>query len=632
MPGSTHRSPSTFPSARPIIVPSAVLTAGPLDFSTALPTALRAVLAATIAVLMLATGAAATDPLGGTGGGPIAGSLQVQVVEAGTGAPIAGAFVLAGPRPGEPFAGNWALADGNGTVLFSDAALSGPVTVTAGAAGHSWFTLASVNAADLVLPLRPDPAPSSPVQIGDYVSGIDVNNGSYHLGDGYVDMALVLPALRLEELAAFDLAGLMGPPEIISILGQEFEVPSNLFIPQQWELLTEINKDHWYLYPEPGSYTLAALSGRISRDALLSGGDITQLLPLLDWKEIDIREAVVTGPGNDFDLTVDPDLVPTVTLNLGNVPDNSTAWCISVGDLDGQEGLGRLLPLGFNSLECPSGSGPCSGAVTLTTTAAAGEFAGMTYFPAVVVETVGALDRLALMSRAPHPQTYTEAMSSFFRVIDLSYRGGNFSWTDAANPAAGSPPVHVQGMRITEAATGRLLWEVLAPGGALSFDTPGLPQEAPAGPDWGASCRWSHLSYGLGHDLPAFDFDAFAFSDLTAHTSHFAADELEFPWLGDPAGTPEIAAVPLGGWAPTPFARSTALRFDLPQAGPASLVIYDLEGRRVAEPASGMLAAGAHRAVWDGRDASGRLLPNGFYFARLTATGLEQSWKLVLRR
>jgi len=584
------------------------------------------------AMLLLATAAVATDPLGGTGGGPITGAVQVRVVEAGSGAPIEGAFVLVGPRPGEPFAGNWAITDGGGLASFAHAALAGPVTVTAGAAGWSWFTIAAVDAADLVLPLRPMPPPATPVQIGDFVSGIDVNNGSYHLGDGFVDMALILPALRLEQLTSFDLASLMGPPEIVTILGQEFEVPSNLFLPQQWELLTEINKDHWYLYPTPGTYTLSAMSGRISRDALLGGGDITQLLPLLDWKEIDIRTAVVTGPSNEFDLTVDPDLVRTVTLNLANVPDNSTAWCLSVGDLDGMAGLGRLLPLGLNSLACPGGSGPCSGPVTLTTTAATGEFAGMTYFPAVIVqgnETAGAV---ALLSRAPHPQAYTEDMTSFFRPIDLAYQAGTFSWTDAANPEAGSPPVHVQGLRIVEPTTGRLVWEVLARGDAFSFATPGLPPEAPAGPAWGEAYRWDHQSLGLGYDLPSFNYDAFAFSDLLAHTSHFAADEAGFTWLGDPAGAPEIAAVPASGWAPTPFGRSTSLRFDLPRSGPVDLAIFSLDGRRLAVLATGLYDAGAHHAAWDGSDASGRPLPSGFYFARLRAPGIERNWKLILRR
>ena len=44
--------------------------------------------------LTLAAAGDRTDPLGGTGGGSINGSLQVRVVHYGTGDPFDGAFVM----------------------------------------------------------------------------------------------------------------------------------------------------------------------------------------------------------------------------------------------------------------------------------------------------------------------------------------------------------------------------------------------------------------------------------------------------------------------------------------------------------------------------------------------------------
>jgi hypothetical protein len=83
---------------------------------------------------------------------------------------------------------------------------------------------------------------------------------------------------------------------------------------------------------------------------------------------------------------------------------------------------------------------------------------------------------------------------------------------------------------------------------------------------------------------------------------------------------------------PNPFNPSTQLRFTLSQAGPVTLEIFDLSGRRVASLAEGSVAAGAHVAVWDGTDEAGRPAASGMYLARLTATGESRTRKLLLLR
>ncbi len=81
---------------------------------------------------------------------------------------------------------------------------------------------------------------------------------------------------------------------------------------------------------------------------------------------------------------------------------------------------------------------------------------------------------------------------------------------------------------------------------------------------------------------------------------------------------------------PNPFNPSTTMAYDLPQAGPVALVVYDLRGRQVARLAEGRREAGYHQVTWAGRDAAGREMPTGIYIVRLTTPGNTKSIKMLL--
>ena len=95
-----------------------------------------------------------------------------------------------------------------------------------------------------------------------------------------------------------------------------------------------------------------------------------------------------------------------------------------------------------------------------------------------------------------------------------------------------------------------------------------------------------------------------------------------------------VALVPMFnlGLTPNPGRGSTTVVFDLPDAGPVCLEVFDLAGRLVEVPFSGWLAAGAHDVLWDGRTTSGQPAPNGVYLIRLAAGPLQASARLVLAR
>lgn len=81
---------------------------------------------------------------------------------------------------------------------------------------------------------------------------------------------------------------------------------------------------------------------------------------------------------------------------------------------------------------------------------------------------------------------------------------------------------------------------------------------------------------------------------------------------------------------PNPFRTRTTFFFDLPEAGPVSLGIYDVAGRLVSHVVDDVLVAGPHTATWDrtvpgnGRGASSVL------FARLSFGGRIQMRRMVL--
>jgi C1A family cysteine protease len=92
----------------------------------------------------------------------------------------------------------------------------------------------------------------------------------------------------------------------------------------------------------------------------------------------------------------------------------------------------------------------------------------------------------------------------------------------------------------------------------------------------------------------------------------------------------QVFAARLDPARPNPFNPVTTIAFALPEAGPARLAVYNVSGRLVAVLAEGVLDAGEHEAVWNGRDATGRQLGSGVYFVRLEVAGSVSTRKMVM--
>jgi hypothetical protein len=84
--------------------------------------------------------------------------------------------------------------------------------------------------------------------------------------------------------------------------------------------------------------------------------------------------------------------------------------------------------------------------------------------------------------------------------------------------------------------------------------------------------------------------------------------------------------------APNPAGGDATLSFSLSGRATVVLEIFDVAGRRVAVPASGVMGPGLLRIPWDGRAADGTRTPPGTYFVRLRTdegTGVTKLLRLA---
>ena len=92
---------------------------------------------------------------------------------------------------------------------------------------------------------------------------------------------------------------------------------------------------------------------------------------------------------------------------------------------------------------------------------------------------------------------------------------------------------------------------------------------------------------------------------------------------------PPAAAPRLLQNAPNPFNPRTTIRFTLPSAEHARLMVFDVAGRRVATLFD-RVASGDQRVDWNGVDAAGNPVASGIYYYKLEAGDVTMSRKMAL--
>ncbi len=68
---------------------------------------------------------------------------------------------------------------------------------------------------------------------------------------------------------------------------------------------------------------------------------------------------------------------------------------------------------------------------------------------------------------------------------------------------------------------------------------------------------------------------------------------------------------------PNPFREATTIGYEVEQAGPVTITVYDILGRAVRMLVDEAQPVGTYHIAWDGRDAAGQAVASGTYFYRL---------------
>jgi len=91
-----------------------------------------------------------------------------------------------------------------------------------------------------------------------------------------------------------------------------------------------------------------------------------------------------------------------------------------------------------------------------------------------------------------------------------------------------------------------------------------------------------------------------------------------------------VTVTALHGNYPNPFNPETTIRFDLKDAVPVTLEIYNLKGQLVRTLVREDMPAGRHSIVWNSLDSNNRKVSSGIYFYRLRAGSYVSTRKMVL--
>ena len=81
---------------------------------------------------------------------------------------------------------------------------------------------------------------------------------------------------------------------------------------------------------------------------------------------------------------------------------------------------------------------------------------------------------------------------------------------------------------------------------------------------------------------------------------------------------------------PNPFNPQTHIVYQLPQAGPVMLTVYNVMGQAVCSLVDESQSAGEHAVTWHGLDGAGRAVASGIFFYQLVAGEFVETRKMLL--
>ncbi len=83
---------------------------------------------------------------------------------------------------------------------------------------------------------------------------------------------------------------------------------------------------------------------------------------------------------------------------------------------------------------------------------------------------------------------------------------------------------------------------------------------------------------------------------------------------------------------PNPFNPTTVLTYDVASAGQVTIRVFDVSGRLIRTLLDARKEIGRHQVEWNGKNASGSMVPSGIYFYRMRTSGFDATRKMILLR
>ncbi len=137
------------------------------------------------------------------------------------------------------------------------------------------------------------------------------------------------------------------------------------------------------------------------------------------------------------------------------------------------------------------------------------------------------------------------------------------------------------------------------------------------------------LSYRQVHEDPNNWFIA---DELKFLADFRTGQPLQITAINDPGNSNVPNIFQLEQNYPNPFNPTTEIRYQLPQAGNVSLVIYNTLGQKIRTLVNGHEAAGVYEVKWNGKDEAGQQVASGVYFYDLRSGNFHQVRKMILMR
>lgn len=234
---------------------------------------------------------------------PMAGHL---VVGDASGAPLAQAKVMIGLRENVPFPGNVLTTDADGKIAIPAAWTDAqPVTVEAAGFVRATWMGQMPDAAALQLRRK---VVAQKTELKGKATGF-----KNLVQDGWVDVGIIFPALRRDQLASLQITDLVSPEvDTLTIMGQSIDIPSNVSLPKQEEryfFTITLDKPVFRSYlPEPRTWKMVSAHARFPFeevvDDLRAGKSFFDVLNYFEFKSASVKDITLSSPSTSQDLSI----------------------------------------------------------------------------------------------------------------------------------------------------------------------------------------------------------------------------------------------------------------------------------------------------------------------------------------